>query len=335
VIGLRRGLVRGARISALGVYVPERVLTNDEISQFLDTSDEWITSRTGIRERRIARDDQAASDLGEIAARRCLASVDLDPVALDLVIVTTISPDHIMPATASIVADKIGATSAGAFDVQAGCTGFVYGLAIATAFVSANIYTNVLVVGAEVLSKMLNWEDRTTCVLFGDGAGAVLVQPTDNGSIFSFDLGNDGSGAPNLLVPAGGTREPASDETVRLRRHTMHMTGSEVFKFATRTVQGSCEKVLTDAELTIGDVDLFVPHQANIRIIDAVARRLGFSKTQVFANLDRFGNTSCASIPICLHEASQNGRLKKGDTLLMAGFGAGLTWGSCLTKWEL
>jgi 3-oxoacyl-[acyl-carrier-protein] synthase III len=335
VIGLRRGLVRGARISALGVHVPERVLTNDEISQFLDTSDEWILTRTGIRERRIARVDEAASDLGEVAARRCLESVDVDPQALDLVIVATISPDHIMPATASILAARIGATRAGAFDVEAGCTGFVYGLAIATAFVSANIYQNVLVIGAEVLSKMVDWEDRSTCVLFGDGAGAVLVQPTDNGSIFSFDLGNDGSGASYLNVPAGGTRLPASFETVRKHEHAMHMTGSEVFKFATRTVVGSCEKVLSDAQLTVEDVDLFVPHQANIRIIETVARRLGFTEGQVFANLDRYGNTSCASIPMCLHEASQNGRLKKGDMLLMAGFGAGLTWGSCLTKWEL
>jgi len=335
VIGLRRGLVRGARISALGVHVPERVLTNDEISQFLDTSDEWILTRTGISERRIARVDQAASDLGEVAARRCLESVSLQPEELDLVIVTTISPDHIMPATASIVADRIGATKAGAFDVQAGCTGFVYGLAIATAFVSANIYQNVLVIGAEVLSKMVDWEDRSSCVLFGDGAGAVLVQPTDNGSIFSFDLGNDGSGAPFLNVPAGGSREPASYETVRQHGHAMHMTGSEVFKFATRSVVGSCEKVLGDAELTVEDVDLFVPHQANVRIIETAARRLGFTEAQVFVNLDRYGNTSCASIPICLHEASQSGRLKKGDMLLMAGFGAGLTWGSCLSKWEL
>ena len=335
MIGLRRGLVHGARISALGVYVPERVLTNDEISGFLDTSDEWITSRTGIRERRIAGADQAASDLGVIAARRCIESVDVDPLDLDLVIVTTISPDHIMPATASIVADKIGARRAGAFDVQAGCTGFVYGLAIATAFVSAGIYKNVLVLGAEVLSRMVDWEDRSTCVLFGDGAGAVLVQPTDKGSIFSFDLGNDGSGASFLNVPAGGSRMPASHETVRQHAHTMHMTGSEVFKFATRTVAESCEKVLADAELSIADIDLFVPHQANIRIIDAAVRRLGFEEEQVFSNLDRYGNTSCASIPICLREATQGGRLKKGDMLLMAGFGAGLTWGSCLTRWEL
>jgi 3-oxoacyl-[acyl-carrier-protein] synthase-3 len=335
MIGLRRGMVRGARISALGVYVPERILTNDEISGFLDTSDEWIRSRTGIGERRIAGADQAASDLGEIAARRCLESIGMDPMEIDLVVVTTISPDHMMPATASIVADMIGARRAGAFDVQAGCTGFVYGLAIATAFVSAGIYRNVLVVGAEVLSRMVDWEDRSTSVLFGDGAGAVLVQPSDNGSIFSFDLGNDGSGASFLNIPAGGSRLPASEETVQQHLHAMHMTGSEVFRFATRTVVESCEKVLNDAQLEVTDVDLFVPHQANIRIIDSAVRRLGFTPDQVFSNLERYGNTSCASIPICLSEASENGRLKRGDMLLMAGFGAGLTWGSCLTRWEL
>ncbi len=335
MIGLRRGLVRGARISALGIHVPERVLTNDEIGEFLDTSDEWITTRTGIRERRIARVDEAASDLGEVAARRCLESAGLAAEELDLVIVTTISPDHIMPATASIVADRIGAVRAGAFDIQAGCTGFVYGLAVATAFISANIYQNVLVIGAEVLSKMVDWEDRSTCVLFGDGAGAVLVQPCDNGCIFSFDLGNDGSGAQSLLVPAGGSRMPAGFDTVRRRDHAMHMTGSEVFKFATRTVVDSCRKVIADAGIGVDDIDLFVPHQANIRIIESASRRLGMTDAQVFANLDRYGNTSCASIPICLHEAGQTGRLKKGDTLLMAGFGAGLTWGSCLTRWEL
>ncbi len=335
MIGLRRGLVKGARISSLGIHVPERVLTNDEIAQILDTSDEWITSRTGIRERRIAQADEASSDLAVVAAERCLGASGIEASDLDLVIVTTISPDHIMPATASIVAERIGARRAGAFDVQAGCTGFVYGLAIATAFIAAGIYEHVLVLGAEVLSKMVDWEDRSTCVLFGDGAGAVLVQPTDNGSIFAFDLGNDGSGAPYLGIPAGGSRRPATHATVRDREHAMRMVGSEVFKFATRTVVESCENVLHDAGLTVDDVDLFVPHQANIRIIETVARRLGFRDDQVFSNLDRYGNTSCASIPLCLHEASQNGRLKKGDTLLMAGFGAGLTWGSCLTKWEL
>jgi 3-oxoacyl-[acyl-carrier-protein] synthase-3 len=335
VTGLSRGDVKGARISALGVYVPERVLTNDEISQSLDTSDEWITTRTGIRERRIARPDQATSDLATEAAQAALASVDFDPESLDLVIVTTITPDMIFPATASIVAHNIGATRAGAFDLEAGCTGFVYGLAVATAFVSANIYRNVLVLGAEVLSRSLDWEDRGTCVLFGDGAGAVLVTPTDNGSIFSFDLGNDGSGAKHLGIPAGGSRLPASHETVNDHMHFMKMNGGEVFKFATRAVVESCEKVLADAGLTVADVDLFVPHQANIRIIETAGKRLGFRKDQVFANLDRYGNTSCASIPLCLAEAAASGRLKKGDTLLMTGFGAGLTWGSCLTKWGL
>jgi 3-oxoacyl-[acyl-carrier-protein] synthase-3 len=330
-----RSLARGAKISALGVYVPDRVLTNDEISGFLDTSDEWIRTRTGIRERRVADAGQAASDLGVVAARRCLESVGVDPELIDLVIVTTISPDHIMPATASIVAAKIGATRAGAFDVQAGCTGFVYGLAAATAFVSAGIYQNVLVLGAEVLSRMVDWTDRSTCVLFGDGAGAVLVQPAGRDCTFHFDLGNDGSGASFLNIPAGGSRMPASHTTVDEHAHTMHMTGSEVFKFATRTVAESCEKVLRDASLGVADVDLFVPHQANIRIIDSAVRRLGFREDQVFANLERYGNTSCASIPICLSEASANGRLKKGARLLMAGFGAGLTWGSCLTRWEL
>jgi 3-oxoacyl-[acyl-carrier-protein] synthase III len=335
VIGLGRGNVKGARISALGVYVPERVLTNDELSQFLDTSDEWITSRTGIRERHIARPDQACSDLASEAARAALESVGFDPAQLDLVIVTTITPDMLFPATASIVAQNIGALRAGAFDLEAGCTGFVYGLAVATAFVAANIYRNVLVIGAEVLSRVLDWEDRGTCVLFGDGAGAVLVTPADHGSIFSFDLGNDGSGAQFLGLPAGGSRLPATHQTVTDHLHFMKMTGSEVFKFATRTVVESCEKVLADGGLTVADVDLFVPHQANIRIIEAASKRLGFGQEQVFANLDRYGNTSCASIPICLEEASSTGRLKKGDTLLMAGFGAGLTWGSCLTKWEL
>lgn len=329
------GVVRGARISSLGVYVPERVMTNDEISQRLETSDEWIRSRTGIRERRVADATQAASDLGVIAARRCLEAADADALEIDLVIVTTISPDHIMPATASIVAEQIGATRAGAFDVQAGCTGFVYGLAAATSFVGAGLYANVLVIGAEVLTRMVNWEDRSTCVLFGDGAGAVLVQPASEGGLFYFDLGNDGSGASFLNIPAGGSRLPASEETVRRHLHTMHMTGSEVFKFATRTVVESCERVLAEARVGVADVDLFVPHQANIRIIEAAVRRLGFSDDQVFANLDRYGNTSCASIPLCLSEAVTTGRLRDGDRLLMAGFGAGLTWGSCVTEWAL
>jgi 3-oxoacyl-[acyl-carrier-protein] synthase-3 len=331
----RRGFVRGAKIAALGVHVPETVLTNEQLTEFVDTSDEWISTRTGIRERHVARADQAASDLGVAAAHNCLESVGVDPLEVDLLIVTTISPDHIMPATASIVADKIGALNAGAFDIQAGCTGFVYGLAAAAGCVGSGMYRNVLVVGAEVLSHMVDWQDRSTCVLFGDGAGAVLVQPAGPESTFRFDLGNDGSGAQFLSIPAGGSRLPASYETVDQHGHTMHMVGSEVFKFATRVVAQSCEKVLGEAELTVADVDLFVPHQANLRIIESASLRLGFVPEQVFYNLDRYGNTSCASIPLCLSEAMAAGRLKKGDRLLMTGFGAGLTWGSCLTRWEI
>jgi 3-oxoacyl-[acyl-carrier-protein] synthase-3 len=335
VIGLRRGLVHGAKIAALGVSIPERVLTNAELARTIDTSDEWISSRTGIRERRLCRPDEATSDLAVAAATDLLSRNGHHAEDIDLVISTSLVPDTLFPATASIVAERIGAVNAGAFDVQSGCTGFVYGLATATAFVSAGIYDTVLVTGAEALSKALDWQDRSTCVLFGDGAGAVLVRPSDNGSIFAFDLGNDGSGAPFLNMPAGGTRLPASHETVDDRQHFLRMNGREVYRFATRRVVESCQKTLDDAGVAAAQVDLFVPHQANLRIIEKVAAQLGFSDEQVFFNLDRFGNTSCASIPLCLHDAMAQGRLKKGDRLLIVGFGAGLTWGSFLTRWEL
>jgi 3-oxoacyl-[acyl-carrier-protein] synthase-3 len=335
VIGLRRGLVHGAKIAALGVSIPERVLTNAELARTIDTSDEWISSRTGIRERRLCRPDEATSDLAVAAATDLLSRNGHHAEDIDLVISTSLVPDTLFPATASIVAERIGAVNAGAFDVQSGCTGFVYGLATATAFVSAGIYDTVLVTGAEALSKALDWQDRSTCVLFGDGAGAVLVRPSDNGSIFAFELGNDGTGAPFLSMPAGGTRLPASQETVDARQHFLRMNGREVYRFATRRVVESCQKTLDDAGLEAAQVDLFVPHQANLRIIEKVAAQLGFSDEQVFFNLDRFGNTSCASIPLCLHDAMAQGRLKKGDRLLIVGFGAGLTWGSCLTRWEL
>ncbi len=335
MIGLQRGLVHGAKIAALGVSIPERVLTNAELAGTIDTSDEWISSRTGIRERRICRPDQATSDLAIEAANDLLASNGYHADDIDLVISTSLVPDMVFPATASVIAEAIGARNAGAFDVQSGCTGFVYGLAVATAFVSAGIYDTVLVTGAEAISKALDWTDRSTSVLFGDGAGAVLVRPSDNGSIFAFDLGNDGTGAPFLTMPAGGTRLPASHETVDARQHFLRMNGREVYRFATRRVVESCQKTLDDAGLAAADVDLFVPHQANLRIIEKVAGLLGFADEQVFYNLDRFGNTSCASIPLCLHDAMEQGRLKRGDRLLIVGFGAGLTWGSCLTRWEL
>jgi 3-oxoacyl-[acyl-carrier-protein] synthase-3 len=332
-----RGVVKGAYISALGVYVPQRRLTNDDIAHMpgLDTSDEWISTRTGIRERRVAADGESPSDLGIAAATACLASSGFDPADVDLVIGSSLVPDMIFPATASVIAEGIGAVNAGAFDVQAGCAGYMYGLAAAIGFISAGMARHVLVVGAETLTRALDWQDRSTCILFGDGAGATLVSATDNGTHFHFDLGNDGGGAPFLNLPAGGTRLPASHETVEARQHFLKMDGPEVYKFATRKVVESCANVMAKAGVGVADVDLFVPHQANLRIIEYAARRLGFGDQQLFYNVDRYGNTSCASIPLCLAEAKESGRLSKGDTVLLVGFGAGLTWGTCLTTWEL
>jgi 3-oxoacyl-[acyl-carrier-protein] synthase-3 len=332
------GQVSGVRISGIGVHVPQRVLTNAEISELLETSDEWIRSRTGIGERRIAADAEAPSDLGACAADRALAMAGLSAQEIDLVVSSSLIPDMVFPATAALIADRIGARRAGAFDVQAGCTGFVYALATAAAFVGGGMYERVLVVGAEAVSRGLDWEDRRTCVLFGDGAGAVVIEQTSPDAsqhVMTFDLGNDGAGAQMLLMPAGAARLPASAETVRDRQHFLKMNGPEVFRFATRTVAQSCQRVLERAGLQVSDIDLFVPHQANVRIIDSAARRLGMPRERVFTNLERFGNTSCASIPLCLAEAMDTGHLARGQRVLLVGFGAGLSWGSAVVTWDL
>lgn len=329
------GVVRGVRISGIGVHVPQRILTNDDISQFLDTSDDWIRSRTGIRERRIATAAEAPSDLGVLAAVRALDMAGVSPREIELVVSSSLIPDMVFPATAAVIAERIGAREAGAFDVQAGCTGFVYALATAAAFIGAGMYRRVLVVGAETVSKGLDWEDRRTCVLFGDGAGAVVVERSADHELFTFDLGNDGSGAGKLNMPAGGARLPATHDSVSRREHFLKMDGPEVFRFATRTVAESCLRVLQNAGLTVDDVDLFVPHQANQRIIASAVRRLGIAEDRVFTNLERYGNTSCASIPLCLEEAMESGRLAAGQRLLLAGFGAGLSWGSAVITWSL
>jgi 3-oxoacyl-[acyl-carrier-protein] synthase-3 len=325
------------RISGIGVHVPARVLTNAEISEFLDTSDDWILSRTGIRERRIAADAEAPSDLGASAAQRALAAAGLAADDVDLIVSSSVVPDMVFPATAAVIAERIGAGQAGAFDIQAGCTGFVYALAAAAGFVGSGLFRRVLVVGAETLSKGLDWEDRRTCILFGDGAGAAVVEaaPDKPEHVMTFDLGNDGAGAGHLLMPAGGARLPASAETVRDRSHFLKMNGPEVFRFATRVVAQSCLQALERAGLGVEDIDLFVPHQANVRIIDSAAKRLGMPAERVFTNLESYGNTSCASIPLCLAEAAETGRLARGDRLLLCGFGAGLSWGSMVTTWDI
>lgn len=368
-------LGRAVTISGLGAYAPGKVVTNDDLSAVLDTSDAWITQRTGIRERRVAEPGLSSSDLGIVAARAALLDAGRAPEDIGLVITATISPDRIMPATAARVAYQCGCTSAGAYDLSAGCSGFVYGLAMAAGTVAAGLHDHVLVVGAEAISRILDWEDRSTAVLFGDGAGAVVVSalggagggtrprcgstrtdaageapPTAPGSatrglpaipadeaargILGFDLGGDGSGEEFLLIPAGGSRLPASCATVEARQHYMRMNGSEVYKFATQVIAESAGRVLERCGLTVADIDLFVPHQANLRIIERAVKKLGISKEKVYTNLQRYGNTSCASIPLCLSEARAEGRLKDGDVVLLMGFGAGLTWGACLLEWS-
>jgi 3-oxoacyl-[acyl-carrier-protein] synthase-3 len=320
-------------ISGLGSSVPERVVTNDELAETLDTSDEWIVSRTGIRERRVAGPNEALSDFCLPAAREALERAGVRAEDLDLVIVATVTPDMSFPATAVIVADQLGAAKAGAYDLSAGCTGFVYALAQAYAMLAAGVGRRALVVGADLTSKILNWNDRATCVLFGDGAGAVVIERVDKGGFLGFELGADGSGGMELYLAAGGSRKPATSETVAAGDHFARMNGREVFKFATRVLVSSANELLDEVGLTVGDVDLYIPHQANIRIINYAAEKLGFPEEKVVVNVDRFGNTSSGSIPLALADAQRDGRLQKGQIVLMTGMGAGLTWGSGVMEW--
>jgi 3-oxoacyl-[acyl-carrier-protein] synthase-3 len=320
-------------ITGVGVYVPERVLTNDELERMVETSDEWITERTGIKERRIAAPDEAASDMALPAARRALEQAGVDAGDLDAVIVGTTTPDMLFPTTAAVVADELGARRAAAYDLLAACSGFVYGVAQAYAVVSSRLSEKVLVVGSETLSKVTNWEDRTTCILFGDGAGAAVLEPVAEGGFLGFDLGADGSGGEDLFIAAGGSRSPATPETVAGDMHTIVMHGQEVFRFATRIMVSSGKKLLEQCGASVDDVDLYVPHQANKRIIDHAARSLGLPREKVFLNIDRYGNTSAASIPICLAEAHAEGRIRPGTRILMTGVGGGYTWGSAYLEW--
>jgi 3-oxoacyl-[acyl-carrier-protein] synthase-3 len=325
---------RGATITGLGTALPDRVVTNAELALTLDTSDEWIRQRTGIQARRVADAGVSASDLGIAAARGALADAGLSAEQVGLVLTATISPDQLMPSTAARIAHGVGTVNAGSCDISAGCTGFVYALALATGMVSAGLHEHVLVVGAEVISRILDWEDRSTAILFGDAAGAAVISPAVGvGRILGYDLGTDGSGVDLLAVPAGGSRLPASHETVDQRQHYLRMNGREVFRFATRVIIDSAARVLAQCGRSIEEIDLFVPHQANLRIIDAAVHRMGIPRNRVCINLERYGNTSCASIPLCLDEARAAGRLREGDLVLLMGFGAGLTWGACLMEW--
>lgn len=323
-----------AQIAGWGKALPARAMPNSEFERLIDTNDEWIRSRTGIHERRIAGPGETTASLAAEAARQALAVADVDPRQVDFVMVCTCTPDKLMPATGPLVQQMIGATGAAAADVNAACAGFVYGLVMASGLVKAGMYRNVLVIGADTLSRWLDWSDRRVSILFGDGAGAVLLQATDEPTgLFASQLRADGSGAELLHIPAGGSLAPTSPETVAAGGHAIKMDGQAVFKFAVQIVADSVREVTLASRMEIEDVDLFIPHQANVRIVDAAARALGLPAERVYTNIHRYGNTSAASIPIALCEAIEEGRLRPGDNLALCGFGAGFTWGTAIYQW--
>lgn len=309
-------------------------MTNDDLAQIVDTSDGWIRSRTGIVERRIADRDEATSHMAVKAARVALEVANFDPAQLDLIIISTCTPDHPIPSTSCLVQTALGASQAAAFDLNAACSGFIYGLDVASNMIRSGGYDNILVIGAETLSRWMDWTDRSTCVLFGDGAGAFLLQASDQpGGVMSFALGADGSGSDLLIVPGGGSRNPPSWDSTRNGMCTVQMEGREVFRFATRIMGRVAKEAIKRAGLEIDDIELFVPHQANLRIIKTAARFLDLPMDRVFVNVDRYGNTSSASVPIAVCEAVDEGRLRPGDHVVLVGFGAGLTWGATVIQW--
>ena len=328
--------LRGVTIAGVGMYVPERILTNDEIAGMVDTSDEWIVERTGIRERRIAAPDQATSDLAAPAAFEALRIAGISAGEVDLIIVATSTGDtNGYPATAAYVQEKIGAKRAAAFDVSAVCSGFAYALDVASQYVAAGRYDTVLVIGAETNSRVVDWTDRNTCILFGDGAGAVVLRPCVWGEegVLGSILGADGSGTALLHIPAGGSRLPLTAELIAVHKNAIYQNGREVYKFAVEKMGEAALEAITAVGLTPQDVDLLIPHQANIRIIASAAKRMGLPMEKVMVNLDRYGNTSAATIPIALYEAWKTGRIQPGNILVTVGFGAGLSWGANVIKW--
>lgn len=326
---------RSVGILATGSYTPDRVLSNFDLEKMVETTDEWIVSRTGIRERRICSAEQASSDVAYEAAKKALERANISAEQLDMIIVATVTPDMMFPSTACILQEKLGAKRAAALDVSAACTGFLYGITTAAQFIANGLYKYVLVVGVETLSKITNYKDRNTCVLFGDGAGAAVIGEVREGFGFqSFELGADGAGGELLCLPAGGSRIPASSESVENNLHYLSMAGGEVFKFAVRVMNSATEAVLSKAGVERENIDLLVPHQANKRIIDSAVQRFGLSEDKVAINLDRYGNMSSASIPVALDEAIAAGRVKEGDNVILVGFGGGLTWGATLLKWS-
>ncbi|HWQ83778.1 MAG TPA: beta-ketoacyl-ACP synthase III [Anaerolineales bacterium] len=323
-----------AHITGWGTSVPERVLTNAELEKMVDTDDEWIVSRTGIRERRIAGEDDTTASLATEAALKALLIAGLKPSDVDLVIVSTSSPEHVFPATACLVQDRIGATHAGAFDLSAACSGFIFGLHLASQSIRTGAIRNAVVIGSETLSRLVNWQDRGTCILFGDGAGAFVLQAAEEpGGVLQGVIRSDGSGGDLLSVPAGGSRHPISHKMIEAGLQYIQMNGREVFRFATRVMTQATEEVLRKAGVHLDDIQWVIPHQANLRIIEAAVRGLKLPMERCVVNLERYGNTSTASIPLATVEAIRDGRIKPGDKLVFVGFGAGLTWGAVYVEW--
>jgi 3-oxoacyl-[acyl-carrier-protein] synthase-3 len=325
---------RTCSITGVGSYVPEKILTNADLEKMVETSDEWITSRTGIKERRIAAKDEFTSDMAAKAARRAMKMAGVTGEQIDLIIIATITPDMPFPATACLVQQKIGAKRAAAFDLEAACSGFIYALEVAQQFINSRTYDTVLVVGAEKLSSIVDWNDRNTCVLFGDGAGAAILQNRENShGLLTAVMGADGEKAELLFMPAGGSRCPATKDSVDTRLHYLRMEGKETFKSAVQAMQSAAQEALRRCELDISKIKCVIPHQANRRIIDAVGERLGATPEQLFVNLHKYGNTSAASVAIAFDEAVASGKIQRGDLVLLVVFGAGLTWGAAIVEW--
>lgn len=322
-----------AKIIGTGSYIPDKVLTNEDLEKMVDTNDEWIVSRTGIRERRIADEGDATSDLASRAAINACNDAGIKPSDIDLIIVATVTPDMAFPSTACIVQKNIGASHAAAFDVEAACTGFIYGITIAAQFIETGFYKNVIVIGADILSRITDWKDRNTCVLFGDGAGAAVITASDEDGIISSYLASDGDGGEYVTCPAGGSRMPASHETIDNRLHYTHMSGNDVFRFAVKAMPEAISKALENCHMSADDIDLVFPHQANIRIIESASKKLNIPMEKIVLTIDKYGNTSSASIPVAIDEYSRSSRIKKGDRMALVGFGGGLTWGASIIKW--
>ena len=323
-----------AYITTTAHYVPEKILTNKDIESMVDTSDEWIRSRTGIEQRHIVSSDEASSDLSTHVANQLLKKRGIDASEVDVIIVSTVTPDHLTPSTAAIVQNNINASNSWGFDLSAACSGFLYGLETGSKLIESKKYNKIMVIGVDTMTSILDFKDRETCIIFGDGAGGVILEDaTNDNGIISSILRTDGSGAKDLRVFAGGSRKPATNNTIKNREHYIRQDGKKVFKFAVKRMAEVSEKILKDNGLTGNDIDLFIPHQANKRIIDATRKRCGISEDKVFININKYGNTTAGTIPICLNEAVEEKRIKTGDNILLSAFGSGYTWGSVLIKW--